>query len=238
MKVKFLEEEEIEAKANSLLQAYEDQFSLPISPPIPIDEIAECHLDLNLRFGNLEVKLQRQGVLGAIWMDDKEIVIDESLDPSINPSKIGRYKFTLGHEVGHWSLHREYYLARSSQFELFKVSDEPSIICRSGDIAPIEWQANAFAACALMPKKMVLNVWEQQQGSLQPYDASDEVALLSSKWSLGEDQTPTIKVSKELSQIFQVSAQAMQIRLARLELIRLQRECPKIMTAPLLEMDI
>jgi Zn-dependent peptidase ImmA (M78 family) len=224
MKVKYLVEEEIEAKANFLLQAYENQFDSPVSLPIPIDEIAECCLELDLRFGNLEEKLQKQGILGAIWMEDKKIVIDECLDPSTYPLQIGRYKFTLGHEVGHWSLHREYYLARTSQFELFKANDEPSIICRSGDSAPIEWQANAFAACILMPKEIVRKAWEEHQGSFKAYNASDEVAEISSKRSLSEDQTPIVKISKDLAQKFQVSAQAMQIRLAGLGLIKFHRE--------------
>ena len=46
-------------------------------------------------------------ILGAIFFDERRIVIDESLDPEENPSKEGRYRFTLAHEGGgHWRLHR------------------------------------------------------------------------------------------------------------------------------------
>ena len=46
-------------------------------------------------------------ILGAMFFDEDRIVIDESLDPEENPSKEGRYRFTLAHEGGgHWRLHR------------------------------------------------------------------------------------------------------------------------------------
>jgi IrrE N-terminal-like domain len=227
MKVKFLEEKMIEAEAMLLLKAYEQQFDMRIAPPVPIEEIAECNLELDLRLGNLEVRLRRKGVLGAIWMDEKKVVIDESLDPTTHPSQNGRYRFTLGHEVGHWVLHRAYYFARSLQHDLFAADEEPSIVCRNGDTAPIEWQANAFSACALMPKELVQEAWEQRQGTLRPYDATDEVSFLSSKWSLGEDEVPTVQIAREMAkQQFHVSAQAMQIRLTGLGLIQLYKENP------------
>jgi hypothetical protein len=46
-------------------------------------------------------------ILGAIFFEQKRIVIDESLDPDENPAKEGRYRYTAAHEVGHWRLHRQ-----------------------------------------------------------------------------------------------------------------------------------
>jgi hypothetical protein len=44
-------------------------------------------------------------ILGAIFFDERRIVIDESLDPEERPHMEGRYRFT--HEGGgHWRLHR------------------------------------------------------------------------------------------------------------------------------------
>jgi hypothetical protein len=197
MKVKFLEEREITIEASLLLQAYEKQFDLHLAPPVPIDEIAECHLELDLRFDNMERRLQRKGVLGAIWIEDKRVVIDGSLDPTTNPLKNGRYRFTLAHEVGHWALHRLYYLAHAKQPALFGADDEPSIICRAGDMEPIEWQANSFAAHVLMPKEMIYNAWEQQNGPLRPYDATDELKFLSG--SLTGTKTSTVGIARDLS---------------------------------------
>ena len=47
-------------------------------------------------------------ILGAIYFDERRIVIDESLDSEERPEFEGRYRFTLAHEgAGHWRLHRE-----------------------------------------------------------------------------------------------------------------------------------
>jgi hypothetical protein len=222
MKVKFLEDKEISTEATLLLQAYEKQFGLRLAPPIPIDEIAECNLELDLRFDNMERRLQKKGVLGAIWIEDKRVVIDESLDPTTNPLKIGRYRFTLAHEVGHWTLHRLYYLARAKQPALFGADDEPSIICRAGDTEPIEWQANTFAAHVLMPKEMIYNAWEQQNGTLRPYDATDEVRFVSG--SLTDTKPSTLGIARDLAKQFHVSGQAMQIRLSGFGFVKFDKE--------------
>jgi Zn-dependent peptidase ImmA (M78 family) len=221
VKVKYLEEDEIAAEAALLIHGYEKQFDVRLTPPVPIDEIAECHLDLDLRFVNLESRLKRKDVLGAIWIEEKRVAIDDSLDPTSYPSKVGRYRFTLAHEVGHWALHRSYFFARAQQAGLFGDPEEPSIVCRDGDSQPIEWQANAFAAHLLMPRQMVYEAWEQQQGTLKPYDASDEVghpAPIPNGFSV-----PTVEIARQLARYFHVSAQAMQIRLTGIGFVRFSK---------------
>jgi hypothetical protein len=222
VKVKYLEESEIATEAALLIQGYEKQFDVRLSPPVPIDEIAECHLELDLRFVNLESNLNRKDVLGAIWIEEKRVAIDDSLDPTSYPFKAGRYRFTLAHEVGHWALHRSYFFARGQQSGLFGDANEPSIVCRDGDSQPIEWQANAFAAHVLMPKQMVYDAWEQQHGTLKPYDAADEVGCVASNG--GVVNAPTVEISRRLAKHFHVSAQAMQIRLTGFGFIRLNKE--------------
>lgn len=222
MKVKYLEESEIATKAALLIQGYEKQFNVRLSPPIPIDEIAECHLELDLRFVNLESRLHRKDVLGAIWIEEKRVAIDDSLDPTSYPFKTGRYRFTLAHEVGHWALHRSYFFANAQQSSLFGDASEPSIVCRDGDSQPIEWQANAFAAHLLMPRQMVYDAWEQQCGTLKPYDAADEVGRIST--SGGRTNVPTVDVARQLAKHFHVSAQAMQIRLTGFGFIKFDKE--------------
>ena len=81
--------------------------------PIPIDDIVEKHLKLSLELADTHKVVgvprhpeQEPDILGVIYPDEARIVIDYSLDPDENPIKEGRYRFTLGHEVGHWRLHR------------------------------------------------------------------------------------------------------------------------------------
>lgn len=218
MKIKFLQENEIENAANLLLKAYEDQFETKLVPPIPVDEIVECCLEIDFRFNNLEKMLQRKDVLGAIWIEDKKIVIDESLDPSTNPQITGRFNFTLAHEAGHWTLHRNHYLALSKQIGLFESKNDPSIICRDGDNAPEEWQANTFASYLLMPQQMIFNVWEEINGTMRPELISEG---LNNRSQLADKNfASSVDIARQMSKIFGVSAQAMQIKLKKVGLLK------------------
>ena len=49
-----------------------------------------------------------------------------------NPSKEGRYRFTLAHEGGgHWRLHRHLFANDPAQVSLFNEPVSPSVVCRS-----------------------------------------------------------------------------------------------------------
>ena len=111
--IPYLSDEAIERDAAALLNEYACARGLTIEPPIPIEDIVEKHLKLGIEFDDTHqlFGVPRQApdpdILGAIFFDDRRIVIDESLDPEENPTKEGRYRFTLGHEGGgHWRLHR------------------------------------------------------------------------------------------------------------------------------------
>ena len=100
-----------------------------IEPPIPIEDIVEKHLKLGIEFDDMHrlFGVPRSGfgldpdILGAIFFDERRIVIDESLDPEENPSKEGRYRFTLAHEGGgHWRLHRHLFAKDPAQVSLVR----------------------------------------------------------------------------------------------------------------------
>ena len=159
--VPYLSEEQIERDAAALLAEYEQARGVVIAPPIPIEDIVEKHLKLGIEFDDTH---QLFGVprgpdldpdiLGAIFFDDARIVIDESLDPEEQPSKEGRYRFTLGHEGGgHWRLHRHLFPRDPAQARLFDVPAAPSVVCRSSQAKErVEWQADFYASCLLMPR--------------------------------------------------------------------------------------
>ena len=219
--VPFLQPEEIEWGASRLLGAYAERFGVALAPPIPVDEILESHLHLDLRFKDLPRELGKPNVLGATWVRRREVAVDESLDPTLNPKMEGRYRFTLGHEVGHWQLHRHLYpgLDQGVLFPGLAQEEEPFVICRAGDFDSKEWQANQFAAYLLMPWEMVVQAWQELRGDLEPYCAQDEILDLCERWHLGDDQTPTVRVAREMARVFNVSGQAMQIRLRGMGLI-------------------
>ena len=102
--VPYLTASAIEADAQSLLDDFSGKFYQLTKPPIPVDEIAELHLQLILEFKDMKEIFPFADIYGAIWFDTSLIGIDTSLDPSINPLMLGRYRFTLPHEIGHWRL--------------------------------------------------------------------------------------------------------------------------------------
>lgn len=242
MKVPYLTRERIEDAADKLLSAYGRRFGWLGEPPVPVEEIVECHLDLDFGFENFAAAPESVGTLGAMWVAESRIRVDESLDPTVYPAKEGRYRFTVSHEAGHWELHRPLFLAKKQQPSFFETEPEPNIICRAPvpqvKKEPIEWQADMFAGYLLMPKAALLHAWEDTYGTAEPYFAAGEIAALSAKWSLAEDRTPTMSAARQMAECFHVSAQAMQIRLLDLGLIKVadrERELfdLSVMTMPL-----
>jgi len=226
-KVKFLKHRDIENAALCLLAEYGRKYGEVTQPPIPVEEVLEAHLKLSLDFDNLPERLGAADVLGAMWVRDRQVIIDESLVPEDNPKKQGRYRFTLSHEIGHWELHRHYFLADDAQPKLFGKKPKPSIVCRSRSRKePIEWQADMFAGYLLMPQAMIMRAWESHYGTPDPYIAKDEIADLSARWGLAEDEQPTVEIAKDLARAFNVSGQAMQIRLIGMGLIRTEAPAP------------
>ncbi len=95
----------------------------------------------------------------------------------------------------------------------------------------MEWQADTFSGFLLMPKDMVLTAWEAQYGSRDPYVAKDEIEDLSAKWGLAEDNRPTVDIARQLARRFNVSGQAMQIRLVGLGLIKTEDPGPGLFSS-------
>jgi len=231
-KVPFILAEHIEAAGLCLLAEYGRKYGEVVAPPVPVEEILEAHLGLGLEFDDLPSLVGVPDVLGATWIQDRRVLVDQSLDPEENPAREGRYRFTVAHEVGHWELHRRFFLEDAAQPSLFGEEAEPSIVCRTSTRKePMEWQADTFAGYLLMPKDMILQAWEAQHGGMEPYIAEEEMADLSAKWGLAEDRQTTVGVAKDMARVFNVSGQAMQIRLIGLGLIKTEDPGPGLFSS-------
>ncbi len=224
----YLPAPKIERAASELLRGYATQFGVTIAAPIPVEEIVESHLGLDLQLDDLLVRSGDANRLGEICIGARRITIEESLDPTLYPEREGRYRFTVAHEGGHWVLHR-HLIASAEQSLLMADQTAPTLICRAGRSRdPKEWQANQFAAFLLMPRDLVYAAWRDLYGALAPYQAAEEIADLSAQWGLGEDEVPTVGIARELAALFRVSGQAMQIRLVGLKLIRTEAPAPAL----------
>jgi hypothetical protein len=238
--IPYLSEEVIERDAAALLAEYAHACDVIVEPPIPIEDIVEKHLKLGIEFDDTHklFGVPRRGldpdILGAIFFDDRRIVIDESLDPEESPAKEGRYRFTLGHEGGgHWRLHRHLFATDSRQATLFEQPAVPSFVCRSSEAKKREeWQADFFASCLLMPRKLVFAAWDEafpdrKQRVLQPATPIEhpfvEVDRLrcgtSGTYFTGDDDVVLEHFARPFAERFLVSAIAMRIRLEKLGLL-------------------
>jgi hypothetical protein len=149
IKVPYLADADIEKRASALLAEYSSDRNTQVRAPIPLDDIL-VHLGLRLDLDDLRTTLGILDVLGALWIEEKRIYIDQSLDPDERPSALGRFNFTLGHEIGHWCLHRPYVEIQQLQGDLLQTSSCPSIVCRTSQQRErIELQADAFAHAAI-----------------------------------------------------------------------------------------
>jgi Zn-dependent peptidase ImmA (M78 family) len=243
--VRYLSEDEIEKEAELLLAEYAETAGGPIKLPVPVADITTYHLALRLGFADLHQVLgipmlrDQPDILGAIWVDTEAVLIDHSLNPKDNPSMSGRYRFSIAHEIGHWRLHRSYVARDANQGSLFAVSTEPTVICRSSQRKqPIEWQADYFSACLLMPRRRVHEEWKECLGRTRPLLLSDlqpngHVMMRAQTmiYEQGRSETRAVddamfdEVAKPIARRFGVSAPAMRIRLEKLGL--LLRQAPQ-----------
>jgi hypothetical protein len=209
-KLKFLPDKAFEDETILLLAEFGNKHCHVAAPPIPIDEIVELYLELNLQFLDMQELFGVDDVHGALWVNERRVGIHRRLDPAENPSKLGRYRFTLAHEAGHWRLHRHLFLRKANQQSLLPESTpRPEYICRSSDKDPIEYQADRFASCLLMPKEMVKRAWHEWRGDMDPMYLADIRAEANGDIT---DELVLENAIRPFAATFQVSPEAMRIR--------------------------
>ena len=237
--VSYVPDEAIEKDAQALLAEYAHARGVTIEAPIAIDDIIEKHLKIGIEFDDTHrlFGVPRSGIgfdpdiLGAIFFEQKRIVIDESLDPDANPAKEGRYRYTAAHEVGHWRLHRGLFGKDPAQTLLLD-ANTPSVICRTSQAkARIELQADLYASCVLMPRKLVFAAWDEAfpDRKQRCFNRPNRSTTPSSRSCASKAAFPSLpspkatirrsNFAKPFAEKFLVSPIAMRIRLERLGLL-------------------
>ena len=126
---------QIEKRAWSVLERCRRKLDLEKIPlPIPVEDWIEAAL--GIRFGFTDLSYLGEDILGAAFVAEREILIDERV-----LQHEGRFRFTCAHELGHLLLHRK---VKSVFHETGDVG-----FCGSPDA--YERQADRFAAAFLMP---------------------------------------------------------------------------------------
>lgn len=126
---------QVDQRAWTCLQRCREKLGLNELPlPIPVDQWIEHPLGFG--FGVTDLSHLGPDVLGAAYVEDREIVID----PKVLTHE-GRFRFTCAHELGHMILHRN---VRS-------VFQESADLTAFESVDRYERQADRFAAAFLMP---------------------------------------------------------------------------------------
>jgi Zn-dependent peptidase ImmA (M78 family) len=169
------------AKAKKLAQSLIESYVL--IAPVDVNFLAKQE-GILIRKEALE-----DNVSGMLVIKDEQSVIVVNANHHPN-----RQRFTIGHELGHYFLHRNFSSVFFDESLLF-FRDEKS----AEGIKIQEIEANTFAAELLMPEQVL-----RERLSQESLDALDDV-----------EQSALVQLAAE----FQVSCQALTIRLMRLGLI-------------------
>jgi len=144
MKVPYLKKQAISDISSTVLTRYKEMVSGPVAPPIPVEDIIERYYGLQIDYIDFEKRHGLKDVYGATYVQKKLIAVSDDL---LSDKSDGRICFTFAHEAGHWELHRKF-VDVAGRTE----SGMDAVFCRERDArAPIEWQADYFASCLLMP---------------------------------------------------------------------------------------
>jgi Zn-dependent peptidase ImmA (M78 family) len=122
-----------------------EQLSAPYtSPPIPVLEIAEQN-GVNVVFADFGSNAER--VAGLCDFENARIYVNQEETRE-------RQAFTMAHELGHWILHKQHFIAHPDQYPVLPRFSQPD----QND--PLEKEANKFAACLLVPARLLRPVRE------------------------------------------------------------------------------
>ena len=149
--------QEIEERADELLAAVPPYIWDGSGPPIPVEEIASSYYGLLVRdMDDLCVapgcpKLEGDETLSGLLLPARREIWVNAAEGRQWPA---RRRFTIGHEIGHWVLHRD--------------QSDDTVFCRSkliqpdeqpedgaADVPDIEEEASMFAAALLMPAEFL-----------------------------------------------------------------------------------
>lgn len=214
--------------------------------PTPIEQFLESYLHLELDYANITPD---GSILGLTTFDngfltvydaennrDKDIQVKRGtviIDNSLNlDEREGRYRFTCGHEVGHWICHRDMFKSSENQCNIFDIINgkkAKSIKCLKRNFENysfkrtfktdndwMEWQANSMSSCLLMPKKTFKIAADN---ILKEAGIDDNYIILGQDFETDEFAHD---MPREISKVFNVSMQAASIRLKQLKIIREQ----------------
>ena len=194
----------LECIARNVLTQYKGSYLNQSPQAVPIERIIEGVFGLNIDYMRLTIAGDELG----------RMIYDDGYTTRYHPEKddyelvkvtagtiliealllkeskqYGRYRFTLAHELAHWVLHKQLYTGTGIAAATYKADN-----CHYDSV---EWQANHLAKAILMP------IGQVKRGfyGLKIQSETDE------------------RIISRLANVFEVSKQAMEIRMKELGLV-------------------
>lgn len=195
--IPFMKKSEIEDFANRLYKKY--SFS---TNDIAGEIIAKEYKDYRIRFEDLPM-----GVLGSLSLSEKVISVSNEIINDVH-----RRNFTLAHEIGHIVLHRKLLLGKMDKIQDFPMRYASQI--SEQIVKRLELQANYFASYLLMPRNFIF--WKLASLNIK-YGMTKGYLFLDNQPC---NQKDVNMILAELSNIFNVSKEAIKIRLEEMNLLR------------------
>lgn len=184
LKVPHYSYKDLRGKANAFLAKYNPTGAIPV----PIEEIAEFTLGLNIiPIPDLQDVLE---IAGFIASDFGSITVDQF----VMERRERRYRFTLAHELGHLWLHQELF----AQLNFHSIDDWKKFQKEvdAEDYGWLEWQAYAFGGLVLVPREPLAShrATCEQLVKAEGLDPTTEAA----QWYIVEMLTERFNVSREV----------------------------------------
>lgn len=148
--VPFISEAKLEQLANGLLARYEQAIAPILKPPIPVEEIADFLLEINIEW--LEVADSDDDPVLAYLHPGAKVIRFNQRRLNYFETYPGTYEFTMAHELGHYMLH----ITKDNVIPQEQDRQQP-YLCRvnSSHQNRREWQAERFASYLLMPNHLL-----------------------------------------------------------------------------------
>ncbi|KJR41564.1 toxin [Candidatus Magnetoovum chiemensis] len=148
------------------------------------------------------------GTIGFFLDNLKDLYVDQFTQERYG----ARYRFTLAHEIGHYVLHKSF-IEAVSPHRINEWKTQYHNI-ESSQYRWIEWQANAFAGLALVPRQMLIKqVLEMKPDLNSKINEINRNPLKPTKDDLLDFLIEYI--AKKLENIFNVSRDVIRIRLEK-----------------------
>ncbi len=168
---RFIQKQEIEAKATDILRRMEQTEKYDSMWPLDTSSVAEF-LGLDVVWDGIPE--DEYGIIAARILPLERLI---EINDNLPICRGGFGESTIAHEIGHWILHVNP-VAVNRFLKLKKrgvcINEEPFLCRNDNAIRGIEWQAQYFADCLLMPQYILEE--KQKRGDLSRWRHLDQIA--------------------------------------------------------------